>query len=196
VGGGIVSVEIEITVGDATEIDGAAALVIPSNKQLSLGWGSHVAEKVLNRAGREVEREALDGHPRGIEMGEALITSAGAMNNFTHLIHAAVLDKYDLNPLFLFRLKMRTSPECLAKALRSSLQVATLSGLTSLVLTPMGAGIGGMKDGLCASIMLRELVDYGKSSSCGVEKVIIACFEKSTARHFENVLTELKAPGP
>jgi O-acetyl-ADP-ribose deacetylase (regulator of RNase III) len=183
--------EIKIMAADATKINEARALVIPANRQLALGWGSHVAEKVRSLAGKEVEIEALAQHPEGIEMGEAIVTTAGAMENFSHLIHAAVLDKYDFNPLFLLRLKMRTSPECLARAVRSSLQVASLSGLPSLVFTPMGSGIGGMPDMLCASIMLREILDFEKGG-CTVEKVIVACYKKNTAEVFENALEGIR----
>jgi O-acetyl-ADP-ribose deacetylase (regulator of RNase III) len=176
---------LRIEVGDATAIRGVPALVVPANKQLVLGWGSHVAERVLKLAGRDVEAEALAKHPKGIALGEAVVTSAGRMANFTHLIHAAVLDKYDFNPLFLLRLKERTSRETLARAVTASLQAAAAAGLRGLVFTPMGAGIGGMRDARCAEVMLEAFDRFGKRPGPSpVEEVVVACMKNPTADAF------------
>jgi O-acetyl-ADP-ribose deacetylase (regulator of RNase III) len=182
-------VEIRIITGDATLIQGFDALVVPANRQLSLGWGSHVAEKVLKAAGIAVEKETLAHYPSGIRCGEAVVTGAGAMKNFTRLIHAAVLDKYDFNPLFLLKLKMRTGPECLAGAVRSSLEAACAAGIGSAVFTPMGSGIGGMPDALCAEIMLREMLRFNreKEEKC-LNTLAIACYKENTAVIFRREL--------
>jgi len=179
-------VRIRVEVGDATEIRGVPALVVPANKQLTLGWGSHVAERVLKLAGAEVEREALTAHPKGIELGEAVLTSAGRMTSFTHLVHAAVLDKFDFNPLFLLKLKARTSRETLSRATRAALERASAAGLSGVVFTPMGAGIGGMSDARCAETMLAAIDDFlGRSGSSPVQEIVIACFKDKTANYFQ-----------
>lgn len=170
--------EIVVVVGDATVVEGADALVVPANRQLTLGWGTHVAERVRALAGPEPEREALAQRPGGIALGEAVTTGAGAMKNFRRLIHAAVLDKYDFNPLFLLRLRCRTSPETLRAATRSALAAAASAGLESLVFTPMGAGIGGMSDERCAEVMLPELRAHPKG------RAVVACFKEKSARAF------------
>jgi O-acetyl-ADP-ribose deacetylase (regulator of RNase III) len=172
-------VNLRIVVADATAVTGVPALVVPANKQLTLGWGSHVAEKVRKLAGPEVEREALARHPRGLALGGAVLTSAGRMKNFTHLIHAAVLDKYDLNPLFLLRLRERTSESTLRAATRNSLELARKEGLAGLVFTPMGAGIGGMKDDKCARIMTETI----RAAAPAID-VVIACLREKTACAF------------
>ena len=60
-----------IVLGDALEVEGHPALVVPANRQLTLGWGSHLAELVAHRAGPDPEREALAAHPDGVALGEA-----------------------------------------------------------------------------------------------------------------------------
>jgi len=183
--------EITIIHGDALLVKGYGGLVIAANRQLSLGWGSHVAEKVKKLGGAAIEEEALSRWPGGITCGEAVVTGAGNLENYSRVIHAAVLDKYDFNPLFLLRLKMRTTPECLASAVQASLETASAEGLEGIVFTPMGAGIGGMPDRLCASIMINEINRY--SLSCGqttLKSVAISCCAKKTARIFEEVLAE------
>lgn len=184
--------EVRIIHGDALQVRGFTGLVIPANRQLTLGWGSHLAEKVKKYGGDGIEEEALSKCPEGIACGESVITGAGRLDNYTHVIHAAVLDRYDMNPLFLLRLRMRTTPECLSSAVRSSLDIASKEGLTGIVFTPMGAGIGGMPDRLCASLMLKEIVEYsagGRQTS--VDAVAVACFEKKTAEIFENTLRQI-----
>jgi O-acetyl-ADP-ribose deacetylase (regulator of RNase III) len=176
--------DIEIVVADATAVQGAEALVVPANRQLTLGWGTHVAEKVKALAGPDPEREALERHPRGIAMGEAVITGAGRLSTFRRLIHAAVLDKYDFNPLFLLRLRCRTSPATLRSATRSALAAAVAEGVRSLVFTPMGAGVGGMSDAACAGVMLPELRAHPEGTS--VRRIVVACLKEKTARVFSS----------
>lgn len=181
---------LEVVVGDATEVEGTDALVLPANKQLTLGWGSHLAEKVAKLAGREVEAEALASHPEGIELGEAALTGAGGLApRFRHLIHAAVLDKYDFNPLFLLRLRERTSEATLRGACASSFRLASEAGLTSVVLTAMGAGIGGMRLAKCARILIEEARAFAAAQpEASLQRVVFACYRERQARVFRSAL--------
>ncbi|MDQ7823734.1 MAG: macro domain-containing protein [Candidatus Eremiobacteraeota bacterium] len=179
------AIEVSVFQGSALEVKGMAALVIPANRQLSLGWGSHLSELVRKEAGSAIEREALEAHPGGIALGEAVLTGAGSLRNFTHIIHAAVLDKYDFNPLFLLRLKERTSRDVLARAVHSSLEAAAKAGIGSLVFTPMGAGIGGMADGACAVVMRDAIRAFDQSTpESPVRNLVIACLGEKTAGVF------------
>lgn len=181
--------KITVIEGNALEVRGIQALVVPANRQLTLGWGSHLAEKVLTCAGREVQDEALQQYPGGVALGDAVLTGSGKLEGFTHLIHAAVLDKYDFNPLFLLRIKERTDRKVLARAVRSSLEAASSAGLSSIVFTPMGAGIGGMADRVCARITLDEIRAFAEShKSSPLGEAVIACFEKRTAEAFRKEL--------
>lgn len=187
--------EIRVERGDATALRGQPALVVPANKQLTLGWGSHLAEKVLKLAGPQVEAEALEQRPEGVRLGDAVLTSAGALSGFTHLIHAAVLDKYDFNPLFLLRLRERTSESTLRAAVANSLRLADQAGLSGLVLTPMGAGIGGMKLAKCARILVDELRRFEALAPPALGSVVLAAFKARDAETLRRALRETPAPG-
>jgi O-acetyl-ADP-ribose deacetylase (regulator of RNase III) len=178
-------VRLRVHTGDAISVEGAEALVVPANRQLTLGWGSHLAERVKKLGGAGIEAEALKQHPQGVALGDAVLTTAGELEGFTHCIHAAVLDKYDFNPLFLLRLKERTSEATLRAAVRNSLARASEAGLTSVVFTPMGAGIGGMRAGKCARIMVEEI---RAAAAPGVEEVVFACFKPKMAAVFESAI--------
>ncbi len=175
---------IDIVQANALTIEGCDALVVPTNKQLTLGWGSHVAEAVLAQAGRSVEQQALAQAPGGVKLGEVVLTEAGSMRNYKRLLHAATLDKWSMNPLFLLKLWERTSADTLVRATSNALQLAERAGLRSLVFTPMGAGIGGMRDKKCARLMLDAI----RSPASSVQRVVIACPKTRTANVFRSML--------
>jgi O-acetyl-ADP-ribose deacetylase (regulator of RNase III) len=84
-----------------------------------------------------------------------------------YIIHAAILELFDFNPLFLLKLKQRTQDEVLKNATINSLKIADKLKIASLAFSPMGAGIGAMKMEKCAKIMLLEMENfiYSKSST-------------------------------
>lgn len=180
---------LEVFRGSLLDVPGVEALVVPANRQLTLGWGSHVAEDVARRAGAGVEAEALrwaEEHlgakaGEGIALGEASVSSGGRLP-CRHLIHAAVLDKYDFNPLFLLRLRQRTSDETLRKATQASLARVKELGLRSLAFSLMGAGIGGMPAGKCAAILVGEIA---RAQAPGPERVVVAAMTERDARLVE-----------
>ncbi|MGC4120104.1 MAG: macro domain-containing protein [Myxococcales bacterium] len=182
---------LEVFRGSLLDVPDVDALVIPANKQLTLGWGSHLAEAVAKRAGPKVEAEALrwaEEHlgtreGEGIALGEASVSSGGALA-CRHLVHAAVLDKYDFNPLFLLKLRQRTSDETLRKATRASLARARALGLRSLAFSLMGAGIGGMPAKKCAAILVAELAQARPP----LERIVIAALTAKDATAVESVL--------
>ncbi len=182
------SFAVRVFEGDATAVRGVPALVVAANRQLTLGWGTHLAEKVEALAGPEVEAEALAQRPGGVALGEAVLTSAGRLEGFTHLIHAAVLDKYDFNPLFLLRLRERTSEATLRGAARASLRLAEEAGLAGLVLTPMGAGIGGMRAAKCARILVEEVRAFEAAGPQAVGEVVFACLKPKDVSAFRQAL--------
>lgn len=144
---------IVIHKGDIFDVK-ASALVIPANTQVELNWGSHIAETVNGQWTESVKRERAKRGP--LKLGEAYLT-AGDGTSFQHLIHAAVLDKYDFNPLFLLRLRQRTSDETLTNALKSVRAIAHEHSLESLAISAMGAGIGGMNYKKCVRLTFQEL---------------------------------------
>lgn len=145
---------IRIHRGDIFDI-GADALVVPANVQPDLGWGSHIAERVRKRADPSVlaERQRFGQ----VALGEVCVTS-GEGAGFPYLMHAAVLDKYDLNPLFLLRLKQRTSDRTLRNAVLNAQRSAAEFRLGSVAISAMGAGIGGMNYGKCCRLIFENLI--------------------------------------
>ncbi len=177
---------LEAVQGSLLDLEGIEALVIPANRQLTLGWGTHVAEQVLRRGGREIEEEALRLRPRGIALGEAVVTGPGRLP-FRLLIHAAVLDKYDFNPLFLLKIRQRTSDETLARACRASLEACRAQGLASVAFSPMGAGVGGMPIGKCARIMVAAALETP------VGRVVFAALKEAEVEAFRRAIRETRA---
>ncbi|HIB66576.1 MAG TPA: hypothetical protein EYO33_16035 [Phycisphaerales bacterium] len=154
---------LEVRLGALIEQTDLDAVVVPTNKQLSLGWGSHIAEAVLQQGGQDIEQEALEAvkiqYPRGCPLGGAVLTGAGKLP-FKHLIHAAVLDKFNMNPLIFLKLRQRTSDSTLIEAVCSSLSRADDSNIRSLGFSLLGTDVGGMKKQKCAHILIRTCEDY------------------------------------
>lgn len=182
--------QLSLFEGSLLDLPGVDAIVVPANRQLTLGWGSHLAEAVLERAGRKVEEEALAwaaAHGaeagRGIALGEAALSSGGRLA-FRNLVHAAVLDKYDFNPLFLLRLRQRTSDATLVAAVHSSVARAREAGLGSLGFSLMGAGIGGMPAKKCARLLVQTL-----RAETGLERAVIAVLGRKDRQAVEEALS-------
>ncbi|TNF91954.1 MAG: hypothetical protein EP297_14525 [Gammaproteobacteria bacterium] len=146
---------IEIVKGDIFSIT-ADALVVPGNVQPDLNWGSHIAEKVNKLVDEEVRQERKQHG--NIPLGDACLTS-GKGTGFNYLIHASVLDKYDFNPLFLLKLRQRTSDDTLVSAVKKCKELAESNNMSSVAISAMGAGIGGMNYMKCCSIILKGLAD-------------------------------------
>lgn len=165
----------------------ADAIVNPANRQPSLWFGSHINERIRKEAGKQV---AVERKKKGtIRLGEAVVTSGGNLP-FKYIVHAAVLSLYDFNPLFLLRLKQRTSDRVLQEATRNSLSLAAELPVESLVFSPMGAGIGAMPMEKCARIMLTEIMQFSQSGNEGrLRRVIIATRTSKACAVFEQVLS-------
>lgn len=88
-----------------------------------------------------------------------------------------------INPLFLLRLKERTSRETLDRATRAALAAVHARGLRTVAFTAMGAGIGGMRDSACAEVMVRAI----RETDLPLE-VVIVCSKPGTRHAFERAL--------
>ena len=131
-------------------------LVIPGNKQPDLAWSSHICDRVLKLADESViqQRNSIGE----IELGEVCWTD-GEGTGFKNLIHAAILDKYDFNPLFLLRMRQRTSDLTLKSCLKGIKSLVAKENVSSIAVSAMGAGIGGMNYRKCVRITFEELKD-------------------------------------
>lgn len=175
------AIDLRVFHGAVFDVPDTDALVVPANKQLDLRWGSHIAETVWKHGGPKIEAEARqDAASRygsqdgGIALGEAVVTWGGLLP-VPWLIHAAILDKYDLNLLFLMRLRQRTSSDTLRKAVTASLAIADEIEARTIACSPMGAGIGAMPIDCCARIIREQVEAYTQSMPLGsLQRVVIA----------------------
>lgn len=190
------AIDLRVFHGAIFAVPDTDALVVPANKQLDLRWGTHIAETVWKHGGPKIEAEAREDAARrygsqdgGIALGEAVVTWGGLLP-VPWLIHAAILDKYDWNPLFLLRLRQRTSSDTLRKAVTAALAIADEVGARTIALSPMGAGIGAMPIDRCARIIREQVEAYTRSVPQGsLQRVVIASPRAREVRRIATVLT-------
>src|ERR1700675_1196354 len=120
------STTFSIVRGDITEAE-VDAVVNAANAELWMGAG--VAGAMKRKGGTVIEEEAVRQGP--IEPGEAVLTVAGNLPA-THVIHAVALGQ-----------DLKTNPERVAAATRSSLVLAEKHKLLSIAFPALGSGIGG-----------------------------------------------------
>lgn len=169
-------IQIEIYRGDILSIP-SDAIVNPANRQASMWFGSHINEVIRKRGGIKVVEERKE--IGDIKLGEAVSTSAGNLP-CKYIIHTAILDMYDSNPLFLLKIKQRTSDEVLRNAMINSLDIAKKLKIKSVVYSLMGSGIGAMRVDKCAKIMLTEMMNFqAKSTNNILEKIYLCVIKES-----------------
>ena len=170
------STQIEIYKGDILSIS-SDAIVNPANRQASMWFGSHINEIIRKKGGKKVveERKKIGD----IKLGEAVSTSGGNLP-YRYIIHTAILDMYDFNPLFLLKIKQRTSDETLKSSMVNSLNMAKNLKIKSVAYSLMGSGIGAMKVDKCAKIMLTEMMNFqAKSANSALEKIYLCVLKDS-----------------
>jgi len=151
---------IEADIADVAAI-GCEAYVNAANNELWMGAG--VAGALKRAAGDSVEREAVEQGP--IDVGEAVITSSGAMPPPARaIIHAAAMGFTD-------RTQIYASRESVAAATRNALRLCDERQLTSIAFPALGTGVGGLEIEECASSMVAAVRDYLASES-GIKRVV------------------------
>jgi O-acetyl-ADP-ribose deacetylase (regulator of RNase III) len=162
---------VRLQQGDLTALP-VDAFVYYARESLEIGSGFGTAIQV--RGGDTIKKE-LQAIGR-IQMGEAVITSAGKMNA-KHIIHAC-------GPKFQEPETERKLRECLL----SSLQCAEKNGLKTIAFPPMGSGFYGIPLDLCATIMFEAIKDFIRKGTsleevtiCAMDKREFAAFQKKFA---------------
>lgn len=140
--------EISVVRGDITEQD-ADAIVNAANNHLWMGAG--VAGAIKRKGGMQIEQEAMAQGP--VEVGEAVITSAGSLKA-RHVIHAAVMGQ-----------DLHTNADLIKKSTESALMLAERHGLSSISLPALGTGVGGFSMHHCASLMIGTAIEFMLTSS-------------------------------
>ncbi len=152
---------VELIKDDLTALP-VDAFVFYAREDLALGSG--YGNAIQQRGGAAVKKE-LDAIG-SIGMGEAVITSAGAMKA-RHIIHAC-------GPKF-------HEPDLEAKlrrTMRSALELAARRGLRTVAFPPMGYGFYGVPLELCATVMLEEIAAFLAREKTPLEKIIVCVTDK------------------
>jgi O-acetyl-ADP-ribose deacetylase (regulator of RNase III) len=151
---------IEADIADVATI-GCEAYVNAANNELWMGAG--VAGALKRAAGAEVEQEAVRQGP--IEVGDAVITSAGQMSPPARaIIHAAAMGFTD-------RTQIYASVETVAAATRRALQLCDEHALASVAFPALGTGVGGLEIDACATAMVTAVREHLLAGS-GLQRVV------------------------
>jgi O-acetyl-ADP-ribose deacetylase (regulator of RNase III) len=139
----------------------------------SLWMGSGVAGAIKRTGGGVIEQEAMALGPIGV--GEAVLTSAGTLKA-RHVIHAVVMGQ-----------DLHTDAGLIARATRSSLELAERQALSSIAFPALGTGVGGFPIAECARIMIEETASFLQHAAHVVE-VRFVLFDETACRAFEQAL--------
>jgi len=168
------STTFSIVRGDITEAE-VDAIVNAANAGLSMGTG--VAGAMKRKGGTVIEEEAVRQGP--IEPGEAVLTVAGNLPA-THVIHAAALGQ-----------DLKTNPERVAAATRSSLALAEKHKLLSIAFPALGSGIGGVLPAQSAEAMVSTVVDHVKKGNTSLQKILFVVYQDEAFKAFSDALRRL-----
>jgi len=165
---------IEIVKGDITEME-TDAIVNAANNRLWMGAG--VAGAIKRKGGQIIEEEAVRQGP--IEVGEAVVTSAGSLKA-KYVIHAASMGQ-----------DLKTDAEKIRRATRNSLRRAEELGIHSIAFPAIGTGVGGFPVDRAAEVMISEVKHFFREEAQSVERVVFVLFDDYSYQIFQEELRRL-----
>jgi O-acetyl-ADP-ribose deacetylase (regulator of RNase III) len=124
-----------------------------------------------------IEEEALRQGP--IEIGEAVLTVAGNLPA-THVIHAATMGK-----------DLKTDPEKIAAATKSTLVLAEKHRLTSLAFPALGSGVGSVPPEKSAEAILSTAVEHLKGGNSSIQRILFVVYQDEALKAFTDTLKRL-----
>jgi len=160
--------------GDITDAE-VDAIVNAANSDLWMGAG--VAGAIKRKGGVVIEEEALRQGP--IEVGEAVLTVAGNLAA-THVIHAATMGK-----------DLKTDPQKIAAATKSTLALAEKHRLTSIAFPALGSGVGGVPPEKSAEAILTTVVEHVKAGNSSLQKILFVVYQDEAFKGFADALKRL-----
>jgi O-acetyl-ADP-ribose deacetylase (regulator of RNase III) len=160
--------------GDITDAE-VDAVVNAANSELWMGAG--VAGALKRKGGVVIEEEALRQAP--IEIGEAILTISGNLAA-NHVIHAATMGK-----------DLRTDPDKIAAATRSTLALAEKHKMESIAFPALGSGVGGVPPAQSAEAMLSTLVQHVTRGNSSLQKVLFVLYQDEAFKAFTETLKRL-----
>lgn len=162
---------VQVCVGDVFCVE-AEAIVCPANRRGMMVAGT--AGLVRLRGGAEVEREVMSQAP--LTLGTAVATSSGDLvhDGINIVFHAVVFD--DLGG--------STRIDYVERAITSALQSAERHRVRSLVIPPVGSGVGTgrLTQQDVYGIVVGELAGHLRRFTSRIDQVTIACPDKRDVR--------------
>jgi O-acetyl-ADP-ribose deacetylase (regulator of RNase III) len=165
---------VAIERGDITDAE-VDAVVNAANSELWMGTG--VAGAMKRKGGVVIEEEAVRQGP--VEIGEAVLTVAGNLPA-THVIHAVTMGK-----------ELKTDPEKIAAATRSTLALAEKHKLESIAFPALGSGVGGVPPNQSAEAMLSTVVQHVARGNSSLQKVVFVLYQDEAYKAFTETLKKL-----
>jgi len=160
--------------GDITDAE-VDAVVNAANSELWMGTG--VAGAMKRKGGIVIEEEALRQGP--VEIGDAVLTVAGNLPAM-HVIHAATMGK-----------DLKTDPEKIAAATRSTLALAEKHRLTSIAFPALGSGVGGVPPEKSADAILSTVLEHLKGGNSTLQKILFVVYQDEAYKAFTESLKRL-----
>jgi len=165
---------IAVERGDITDAE-VDAVVNAANSELWMGTG--VAGAMKRKGGVVIEEEALLQGP--INIGEAVLTIAGNLPA-THVIHAATMGK-----------DLKTDPEKILAATRSTLALAEKHKLESIAFPALGSGVGGVAPADSAEAMLSTVVQHAARGNSSLQRILFVLYQDEAFKAFTDTLKRL-----
>src|SRR5262245_12332824 len=160
--------------GDITDAE-VDAVVNAANSELTMAGG--VAGAMKRKGGVVIEEEALRQGP--IEIGEAVLTVAGNLPAM-HVIHAATMGK-----------DLKTDPEKIGTATKSTLALAEKHRLTSIAFPALGSGVGGVPPEKSADAILSTVLEHLKDGNSTLQKILFVVYQDEAYKAFAESLKRL-----
>lgn len=162
---------VQVLVGDVLCTE-AEAILCPANRRGMMVAGA--AGLVRLRGGAEVEREIMSRAP--LTLGTSVATSSGdlAARGIQIVFHTVVFD--DLGG--------STRLDLVERAVTSALQSAERHRVRSLVIPPVGSGVGSgrLTQQDVYGVVVEELAGHLRRFTSRIEHITIACPDKRDVR--------------
>jgi O-acetyl-ADP-ribose deacetylase len=160
----------------------ADAVVCPANRRGVMGVG--VAGAVRLAGGVEIEREAMAAAP--LAVGTAIATGSGklAARGVKTIIHAVVADA----------LGAPTQPEIVRRATSEALRLADRHRARTLVLPPLGAGLGSgrLSTDAVAALTIEETLAHLRRFTSRLERIVLVARSDEEADDLRALLREAR----
>lgn len=170
-------VRIEVVHGDLTE-EHVDAIVNAANESLDHGGG--VAGAIVREGGEIIQQESR--RIGRVRTGTAVFTGAGELPA-KYVIHAVgpIWDDGESG-----------ERELLAAAVRSSLELASQLGCTSVALPAISSGIFGFPKDIAAEIIIRTIRIFIDTSTGSLRRVRCTNIDVETVQLFHRVLQDME----